>query len=233
MAKRRMFSLEIVDTDAFLEMPSSTQSLYFHFGMRADDEGFVGNPRRLIRMLGVSEDDYKLLIAKSFVIPFESGVCVIKHWKMNNYLQNDRLKPTTYLDEKKLLQTKENKAYTLDKKLDVYKLDTECIHSIGKSSIEEVSIVESSIVEDKPKRTRFIKPSIDDINNYLKEKGLKIDVQHFIDYYESNGWKVGKNAMKDWKATVRNWARRDNGFTKSTKEVETEPDWLAEFKEEF
>ena len=88
MAQKRMFSLQIVDTDAFLDMPLSTQALYFHFGMRADDEGFVGNPRRLIRMLGVSEDDYKLLIAKSFVIPFESGVCVIKHWKMNNYLQN-------------------------------------------------------------------------------------------------------------------------------------------------
>lgn len=208
MAKRRMFSLEIVDTDAFLDMPSSTQSLYFHFGMRADDEGFVGNPQRLIRMLGVSSDDYKLLVAKGFVIPFDSGVCVIKHWKMNNYLQNDRLKATTYLDEKKQLITKENKAYTLD-------VDTNCIHRVVKGSIEESSIGKSSIIKHK-KSSAFVKPTVEEIFSYCKEKDYKDVSEELYDFYESKGWLVGKNKMKDWKAAVRNWIRRNNDFSKTS-----------------
>ena len=113
MAERRMFAKTIIDSDAFLDMPLSSQALYFQLGMRADDDGFINNPKRIQRMIGASEDDLKLLIAKNFIIAFESGVIVVKHWKMNNYIRNDRYKETNYLEEKSKLQLKENGAYTL------------------------------------------------------------------------------------------------------------------------
>jgi hypothetical protein len=148
MAQRRMFNLKIVDTDAFLDMPQSTQNLYFHLGMRADDEGFIGNVKRTMKMIGSSEDDLRVLISKKFILTFESGVVVIKHWKMNNYLQNDRLQKTTYTQEKSQLNIKDNKSYTLDKsqgKPVVEQMYTKCIHSIVENSIVENSIVENSI----------------------------------------------------------------------------------------
>lgn len=114
MAERRMFAKTIVESDAFLEMPLSSQALYFHMGMIADDDGFIGGPRRLLRNIGASEDDLKILIAKRFVIPFDTGVLVVKHWKINNYLRPDRYKPTPYLEERSALFLKENQAYTLE-----------------------------------------------------------------------------------------------------------------------
>lgn len=108
-----MFSLHIVDTDAFLDMPSSAQLLYFHLCMRADDEGFVGNPKKIMRVTGASDDDYRILIAKRFVIVFESAVMVIKHWLIHNTIRMDRFGGTTYQDERARLDVKENKAYTL------------------------------------------------------------------------------------------------------------------------
>lgn len=107
-----MFAKTIIDSDAFLDMPLSAQSLYFHLAMRADDDGFINNPRKIQRMVGAAGDDLKLLIAKNFIIPFESGVVVIKHWKIHNYIQKDRYKETVYLEEKSRLGMKENKAYT-------------------------------------------------------------------------------------------------------------------------
>ena len=107
-----MFSLQIVDSDAFLDMPQSTQLLYFHLSMRADDEGFVGNPKKIMRMIGTSEDDMKVLLAKRFILSFQSGVVVIKHWLIHNTIRMDRFNPTAYEKEKKLIITKENKAYT-------------------------------------------------------------------------------------------------------------------------
>lgn len=113
MAERRMFAKTIVDSDAFLDMPLSTQALYFHLSMRADDEGFINNPKKIQRMIGCSGDDLKLLCAKNFIIPFESGVVVIKHWRIHNYIRADRLVETKYKDERDQLAIKENGSYTL------------------------------------------------------------------------------------------------------------------------
>ena len=137
MAERRMFAKKITESDAFLDMPSSTQMLYFHLSMNADDDGFVNNSKKIQRMCGASDDDFKLLIAKSFVILFESGIIVIKHWKMHNYIQSDRYRPTDYVDEKSMLGVKKNKAYTLDES----KMYTKCIQdvSVGKDSIDKDS----------------------------------------------------------------------------------------------
>lgn len=123
MASRRMMSKEIIDTDLFLDMGVGSQNLYFHFLLRADDDGFVSSPKKLMRMLGISEDDFKVLIAKKFVIPFESGVCVIRHWKIHNYIQTDRYKKTQYSEEMALLK---------QDKSNVYKMDTECIQNVSK-----------------------------------------------------------------------------------------------------
>ena len=112
MAKRRMFSLDVVDTDSFLDLPASSQSLYFHLGMRADDDGFVSSPKRITAMVGAAGDDLKLLIAKGFVIPFESGVCVIRDWRVNNYIQRDRYTPSIYTEEKQRLSIAENGRYS-------------------------------------------------------------------------------------------------------------------------
>ena len=212
MAERRMFAKKITESDAFLDMPSSTQMLYFHLSMNADDDGFVNNPKKIQRMCGASDDDFKLLIAKSFVILFESGIIVIKHWKMHNYIQSDRYRPTDYVDEKSMLGVKKNKAYTLDEN----KMYTKCIQdvSVGKDSIGKVRLGEDSIDKDSKgestrgeKAKRFIPPSVEEVEQYCLERNNSIDAQSFIDFYESKGWMIGKNKMKDWKAAVRTWER--------------------------
>lgn len=153
MAERRMFAKTIIDSDKFLDMPLSTQALYFHLSMRADDEGFISNPKKIMRMIGSDEDSMKLLIAKQFIIPFESGIVVIKHWKIHNYIQSDRFKETICTEERKQLGYAENREYV--------KLDTECIHdvssletqySIGKNSIDKISIDKDSIDSGKPQK---------------------------------------------------------------------------------
>lgn len=135
MAERRMFAKTIIDSDAFLDMPLSTQALYFHLSMRADDDGFINNAKKIQRMLGCTDDDMKILLSKNFVIPFETGVCVIKHWKIHNLIQKDRYKPTVYVEHKDQLSLKDNNVYTLDTVWiqDGYKVDTQV--SIGKDSL--------------------------------------------------------------------------------------------------
>ena len=113
MAEKRMFSKTIIDSDAFLDMPLSSQALYFHLSMRADDDGFVNNPKKIQRLIGCGDDDLKLLMAKKFLIPFESGIVVIKHWRIHNYIRNDRYKETNYIEEKSMLGIEKNKAYSL------------------------------------------------------------------------------------------------------------------------
>lgn len=114
MAKKRMFSLLVIDTDAFLDMPLSAQALYFHLCMRADDDGFIGNPKRIMRLINASEDDLKILLAKGFVIRFdEVGVLVVKHWRIHNTIQSDRYTRTIYSDELNRLCINDNKSYAL------------------------------------------------------------------------------------------------------------------------
>lgn len=113
MAERRMFAKRIIDSDLFLEMPLSTQALYFHLSMRGDDDGFINNPKRIMRMIGCADDDMRILIEKKFIIPFESGIVVIKHWKIHNYIRSDRYKPSE-CEEKKLVALDENMVYQMD-----------------------------------------------------------------------------------------------------------------------
>lgn len=191
-----MFAKTIIDSDAFLDMPLSAQSLYFHLSMRADDDGFINNPKRIQRMIGATDDDLRLLIAKSFVIHFESGVIVIKHWRINNYIQKDRYKETVYNEEKELLSVKENGSYTLCIQ-DGYNLDTQL--SIGKKSIDK----------SNRKSSAFIPPTLEEVSSYCQERNNNVNPQAFIDFYESKGWMIGKNKMKNWKSAVHTWENRE------------------------
>ena len=220
MAERRMFAKTIVTSDAFLDMPPTARCLYFTLGMFADDDGFVNNPKSIMRQIGSTSDDMNILIAKKFVLAFESGVIVIKHWKIHNYIQSDRYHPTKYQEEKSTLLLDENKAYTQADTpciQDVSKVDTEA--RLGKDRLGEDSLSNYSLESDKPKNKRFKPPTVEEVAAYIREKGYRINAEQFIDYYESNGWMVGKSHMKDCKATVRNWERRRQNNTQGSTPV--------------
>ena len=209
MAERRMFAKTIIDSDAFLDMPLSSQSLYFHLSMRADDEGFINNPKKIQRMIGATDDDLKLLIAKSFIIPFESGIVVIKHWKIHNYIRGDRLHETKYTEERAALEVKENGAYTISSDIcqsDVSQLDDTLDTEVR---LGKVSIGKDSIERDKKTAKRFTPPTREEIADYCRERKNGVNPETFYDFYQSKGWMVGKNPMKDWKAAVRTWEKRD------------------------
>lgn len=186
MARRRMFNLDIIDTDLFIEMPQSSRLLYYELCMRADDDGFVSSPKKIQRVVGCSDDDFKVLITKKFIIPFETGVVVIRHWKIHNYIQKDRYKETLYNEEKRLLSQEENGAYRL--------MDTSCIQNgdTGKDSIE------------------LVKDSIDN-NIYSPAKTEQIPYKEIIDYLNLKSNSNYKYTSQKTKDLIK--ARINNGFT--------------------
>lgn len=209
MAERRMFAKTIVLSDAFLDLPLSSRVLYFTLGMFADDDGFVNSPKGIMRQAGCSEDDMKVLLAKKFLLAFDSGVIVIKHWRINNYLRSDRYVPTKYGDDKALLSIDENGAYTMTKEAGIPSIG---IPSIGKDRIGKDSS------DSMDHRKRFTAPTKEDVMAYCNERNNRVDPERFIDYYTANGWKVGKNPMKDWKAAVRTWERGEVNRMRSKKD---------------
>ena len=212
MAERRMFAKTIIDSDAFIDMPLSTQALYFHLSMRADDDGFINNPKKIQRMIGASDDDLKVLIMKRYILPFNSGVVVIKHWKIHNYIAKDRYKPTVYVEEKASLTVKDNGAYT-ECIQPVYNLETQ--DRLGKDSIGKDSIGKDSIgeIEDSPSNpTRHkygeyknVLLSDDDMDKLKSEfPDWKSRIERLSSYMASTG-----KSYKNHLATIRNWARND------------------------
>jgi len=144
MAERRMFAKSIIDSDAFMDMPISSQCLYFHLSIRADDDGFVNNPKKIAKMINSSDDDMRILLAKKFIITFDSGVIVVTHWQVHNYIQSDRYKPSLCHEEKALLGLTENKVYTLD---------TTCIQ-VGYTGKVRIEKKENYIKEKKPTKSK-------------------------------------------------------------------------------
>lgn len=231
MAERRMFSKIVTDSDLFLDMPASAQALYFHLAMHADDDGFVGNPRKIMRMVAAVEDDAKLLIAKKFLLPFDSGVAVIRHWHVHNYIQKDRYHGTIYTDEKAALCRLENKAYSM-KNDDVQLMDTVCIQGVSEMdiqySLEETREVEERKVKntaDKPpapaKPTRkargdfgWVKLTDDEYDRLLNDFG-DAEAKRCIAYVDEAAQSTGnKNKWRDWNLVVRKchrqgWGRKD------------------------
>ena len=211
MANKRMFSLSVVDTDRFLEMSVSARLLYYELGMRADDDGFVDNWKKILLFTGLKEDDLKLLITKSFIIPFESGVLVIKHWRMNNYLQKDRIKPTIYQDELKQLGLDENNVYTLD---------TSCIHSIDKNSIDKNSIEYNNKQKHKYGEYKHVLLTDDELerlkNDYDNYEEL---IKYLDEYIEMKGYKA-----KNHNLAIRKWVVE--AVNKNNKHIESKPEWF-------
>lgn len=211
MAQKRMFDKKVVGSDKFLDLPNSSKALYFMAGMEADDKGFF-QPRKLQKMCGFSDDDYKILIAKSFFITFESGVMVVTDWNKNNWLDSRRITETEYVDELNLLKLV-NQKYE-------FRLEKESAKPmLSQYSIEENRIEENSIEKKEIKRKNFVKPTIEEIAEYCKERNNGINANAFYDFYESKDWYVGKNRMKDWKACVRTWEQR-------LPKKESVPDWF-------
>lgn len=211
MAERRMFAKSIIDSDAFLDMPLSAQALYFHLSMRADDEGFLGNAKRVRTMIGASEDDFKLLIVKRFVIVFEDGITVIRHWRVHNIIQKDRFKETIYVDERARLGFDKNKTYTECVETPCIQVgnETETQVRLGKERLGKERLGEESASPSAAaSNSRFVKPTLEEIVEFCSERNSNIDPQAFFDFYESVGWKVGNKPMKDWRACVRTWERR-------------------------
>lgn len=238
MAERRMFAKAIIDSDMFLDMPLSTQALYFHLAMRADDDGFINNPKKIKRMIGASDDDLKMLIAKQFLIPFNNGVVVIKHWRIHNYIRKDTYKGTMYVDEKERLTTKSNEEYELisspvanpsrerdgnvtttlqlrdepvtdtlrerDEPLTQYSIDK---ISIDKNTLSTRAHAHASGCVEQPKTQKFIPPTVEEVRAYCNERNNGIDPEEFVSFYESKGWMIGRNKMKNWKSAIITWEK--------------------------
>ena len=208
MAERRMFAKTIIDSDAFLEMPQSSQNLYFHFAMRADDDGFINNPKSIMRLIGCKDDDANILIAKKFLIPFESGVVVIKHWKIHNYIRNDRYNETKYVEEKSQLEYDENNAYRLtkgiplvDERLTQVRLGKD---RLGKDRLErgdksparkKYGEYNHVLLTDEQYQKLVTDYSAEKITEYIK----KID-----EYCQQYG-----KSYKDYNLTIRKWILSD------------------------
>ena len=217
MAERRMFAKTIIDSDAFLDMPLSTQALYFHLSMRADDDGFINNAKKIHRMIGASDDDLKVLLMKRFLLPFESGVVVIKHWKIHNYIRNDRYKPTIYTDERAALDVKANGAYTERQPLgipDGYQMDTQYrlgeVRS-GQDSVGEV--IEEAAPPPSPKPVRHKYGAYKNVllsdEDYTKlQAEFPRDWSERIERLSEYIARTGKS-YKSHLATIRSWARKD------------------------
>lgn len=183
MAQRRMFSKDIVRSDAFLDMPPSTQLLYFHLGMEADDDGFIGNNKMVARLAGSSNDDIKLLIAKRFILAFPSGVVVVKHWKINNYIQSDRYRQTKYLQEKNLIITKENGAYT-ENIQNVYKSDTQVRLGKDRIHVEEANTLPDNAYQEIDKKTGELVTITTPLEeSQKKDHGLRTDAEKLLELY--------------------------------------------------
>lgn len=209
MAQRRMFSRKITESDQFLDMPMSAQSLYFHINMQADDDGFVGNVKTIKRMIGASDDDLKLLIAKQFLIPFETGIVVIRDWKIHNYIQKDRYTETFYQQEKAQLETVENKQYQ--------KMDTECIQNV--SSLD----TQVRLGKDRLGKERDIQSSSDELDD--------IPYKEIIDYLNGKTNSQFRNSTKKTQTLIK--ARFAEGFNLDDfkKVIDTKAaEWLNDSK---
>ena len=325
MAERRMFAKTIVTSDAFLDMPPTARCLYFTLGMFADDDGFVNNPKSIMRQVGSTTDDINILISKKFLLAFDSGVIVIKHWRIHNYIRGDRKHDTKYVEELSSMSIDENGAYTLSDGADLPQLtadsaalrrqayaDSELPYSFdykirqafwnqpcpicgrimsseylcqptiqhnmpiskgGRHELGNISVIcqscNSSIrdnptdslnaeevieawealcragdrqmsvnrqagdiprlgkvsigkdsIDKESKGKRFTPPTVEEVREYVTSNNYNVNADNFVDFYESKGWLVGKNKMKDWKAAVRTWARRDNGNNTGTSNTE-------------
>lgn len=221
MAQKRMFDKTITNSDDFIDMPDSSQNLYFHLSMNADDDGFVNNWKNIMRMTGHKEDDMKILIAKQYIIPFDSGVIVIKHWRINNYLRTDRYTETKFKAEKQQLQVDDNLVYQLATS-GIPLVDTD------KNRIDKNRLDKNSIDNNKGTK-KFTPPTLDEVKEYISAKGLGVNAEQFYDYFDTGNWVDSKGQkVKNWKQKLLTWNKYNNGTTEKYKPKCTFADILKE-----
>lgn len=229
MAQKRMFSLQVVDTDKFMDMSTSAQALYFHLGMHGDDDGFVASPRKIARAAGCNDDDMRLLAAKGFIIPFDSGVVVIADWKINNTLQNDRYKETIYQEEKATLQFEKSGKYLLGSIMDTFGnhdgTNLEPQHNLTKHNLTKPNKAEG-LGADKPpaptKQTKkafgeygWVKLTDDEYNRLLNDFG-EAEVKRCIAYVDESAQSTSnKNKWRDWNLVIRKCSRNGWGLNQT------------------
>lgn len=209
-----MFAKTIIDSDAFLDMPMSARLLYYDLGMRADDDGFINSPKKIMRMIGASNDDVNILIARKFVIPFDSGVVVIKHWRINNYLRNDRYTETKYLEEKSNLEVDKNGSYTAKNNtgipVGIPTVSTGKVRlgkdSIGKN-INTISCNENSEIEVLDQKEMWFE-SFWEI--YPKHQDKKKAKQKFLKLCTDE--KKYQEIMDGLRNVLPMWAKKDNKY---------------------
>jgi hypothetical protein len=201
MAQRRMFSLKIVGSDSFLDMPASTRELYFQLGMYGDDDGFV-NPHKILRLTGASLDDLKILISKRFIIPFENGVIVIKHWHINNLIRKDFYQSTLYEDQKNTLNIKNNGVYTEN--------NIECLQNVNNLSTQ-VSIVKYRIGKVNKGKHRYLEFVYLTTIEFFKLRELfgKKETRDKLERLNLYKGSTGKKYASDY-LTILNWERKNN-----------------------
>ena len=232
MAEKRMFTQKIVDSDAFLDMPLTAQALYFHLNMRADDDGFVNNPKKIQRMIGASEDDLKLLIVKRFILTFDNGVIVIKHWRMHNLIRKDRYNPTQYQDQILELELKENGSYT-EKKEHGNQMATSWQPN-GNQMATQVRLGKDSIGKDSPSVIELILndkslfPVHQDDIDLLTELYPSVDIMQEL--RKMKGWldsnptkRKTKNGIKRF---INSWLSREQDRGYPTQYQDQMPDYM-------
>lgn len=197
-----MFTKKVTDDDSFMELSASAQALYLHLSMSADDDGFCNQVNLSMFKAHASVQDLEALLEKRYLIQFDTGVIVIRHWRMANALRKDRYTPTVFKEELSNLDVLETGVYDW--------LPNGC--QMVANRLPQDRLGEDRLGEDKKEKKggRFTPPSLEELSEYINEKGYAVDPEAFIDFYTSKGWKIGKETMKDWKAAVRTWARRDN-----------------------
>ena len=238
MAQKRMFDKSITNSDNFLELPDSSQILYFHLSMNADDDGFVDNWKSIMRMIGTKEDDLKILIAKSYVIPFETGVIVIRHWRMNNYLRSDRYKETTHKLEKSQLILGENEEYVLtNKSIGIPMVDTDK-NRIDKNSIDKNINIPSKVFEDEFDNLWKLYPKKigkkDALRHYIRNRKNKVPyetilegLKKYIEYI--NNTNTPMQFIKDGSTWFNQESWNDE---REVEHKETEEEWLERMEKE-
>lgn len=230
MADRRMFTKKVSDSDAFIEMSSAAQALYFHLNQGADDDGFNNQIQIAMLKAHASLDDLKVLMMKNFIIRFDSGVIVIKHWRMHNTLRKDRYTPTNFQEELSLLGIKDNGSYTLGCQMVAKRLPQD---SIGKDSVVEVRIVEDNKEKENKKEKKprakkeFVPPTYEEVLEYAKSRGREDLARKFFDYFNTGEWIDSKgNKVRNWKQKFITWESNNEKSLQHTsnRSVTTEKD---------
>lgn len=227
MAERRMFAKALIDSDLFLDLPLSAQALYFHLSLRADDDGFVGNPRKIQRMVGGSDDDMKLLVLKQFVLVFDSGVIVIRHWRLHNYIRSDRYKETIYTEEKAQVSVGKDNLYTVGIPSDNQAVDSLATQErVGKERVELGENRGESTPSPAPapppkksppkaerrkfgeyKHVLLTDEQVKKLNEDFGSNTVALYIRKVDEYCQQTG-----KTYKDYNLTIRNWIGKDGNF---------------------